>query len=404
MNRWIGQRKGHAGAMRRSWILLLAVLATACTNAPASLPSPPAAGSGLNVEQVAPGLEHVWDIGFLPTGELLVTERPARLKLLSSGQPGAQVTEIDADLSDVYVAGEGGLMGLVVHPDFASSRRFTTCQAHGDGGNPVDVRLVTWRLSDDGRSAQKVADLLTGLPLNPSGRHSGCRPAIASDGALLVGTGDTARPEVAQDRSKLGGKMLRIDLNTGEGLPDNPFADSADPNERRIASYGHRNIQGVAVRPGSNAVFIAEHGPDVDDEINILRLGGNYGWDPARGGTSDFYDESVPMTDLERFPDAVRPQWTSGDDTEAICGAAFLTGDRWGAHSGELAVVALRGSKLLLFALDGKGAVTGVRTPAELDGSHGRLRAARSGPDGALYVSTSNGEDDKVLRVTPATT
>jgi len=399
-------------------VLLTALAATACTDSPAQdLPSAPptvsapataaAQATALRADVVANGLQHGWDVGFLPDGSMLVTQRPGRLALVE-GTPGGPdgpvntVSTVAADFSDVLVTGEGGLMGMVVHPDFATSHLFTTCQTHQENGVAVDVRLVTWELSPDKRSAAKVRDLLTGLPVSAGGRHSGCRPQIAADGALLVGTGDTAEPDVAQDRHSLGGKVLRIDLNTGAPLPDNPFASSADPNEQRIYTYGHRNIQGVAVRPGTGQVFTAEHGPTFDDEVNLIRAGGNYGWDPSQGGTVDFYDESVPMTDLERFPDAVRPLWTSGEITEAICGAAFVSGPQWGPLDGRLAVVALKGQKMLLFTLDGSGAVTEVYLPPEFDDAYGRLRAVRSGPDGALYVTTSDGDDDKLLRVTPA--
>ncbi|MFD4192450.1 PQQ-dependent sugar dehydrogenase [Amycolatopsis thermoflava] len=396
--------------MRRIGAVLLAVLAvTACSSSPAQdLPSTPTTVAApttvsgqslaLKVDVVTGGLQHGWDVGFLPGGSILVTQRPGRLALVR----GTAVTQVQADFSDVWARGEGGLMGMVVHPDFAASRRFTTCQTHQEGGRAVDIRLVTWTLSADERSATKVRDLLTGLPVNQSGRHSGCRPEIAADGALLVGTGDTARPDVSQDRHSLGGKVLRIDLNTGAPLPDNPFISSADPNEQRIYSYGHRNIQGVAVRPGTGQIFTGEHGPTFDDEINLIRAGGNYGWDPSQGGTVDSYDEDVPMTDLQRFPDAVRPLWTSGDITEAICGAAFVSGPQWGALDGRLAVVALKGQKMLMFTVDQAGAVTEVYLPAEFDDTYGRLRAVRSGPDGALYVTTSDGNDDKLLRITPA--
>ncbi|WP_431924778.1 PQQ-dependent sugar dehydrogenase [Amycolatopsis tucumanensis] len=396
--------------MRRIGAVLLAVLAvTACSSSPAQdLPSTPATVAApttvsgqslaLKVDVVTGGLQHGWDVGFLPGGSMLVTQRPGRLALVR----GTAVTQVQADFSDVWARGEGGLMGMVVHPDFATSRRFTTCQTHQEGGRAVDVRLVTWTLSADERSATKVRDLLTGLPVNQSGRHSGCRPEIAADGALLVGTGDTARPDVSQDRHSLGGKVLRIDLNTGAPLPDNPFISSADPNEQRIYSFGHRNIQGVAVRPGTGQVFVGEHGPTFDDEINLIRAGGNYGWDPSQGGTVASYDEDVPMTDLQRFPDAVRPLWTSGDITEAICGATFVSGPQWGALDGRLAVVALKGQKMLMFTVDPAGAVTEVYLPAEFDDTYGRLRAVRSGPDGALYVTTSDGNDDKLLRITPA--
>lgn len=356
----------------------------------------------LVIETVTDELEHGWDVGFLPDGQVLVTERPARLTLLSTGREGADVTRVDADLSDVYVEGEGGLMGMVVHPDFDQDRLFTTCQTHQEDGQPVDVRLVTWRLSRDGASAERVRDLLTGLPLNPSGRHSGCRPAIGPDGALWVGTGDAAGPAVPQDLTSLGGKVLRLDLETGDPMPDNPFAGADDPDRRYVYSYGHRNVQGVAARPGTDQIITAEHGPDVNDEINLIQPGANYGWDPSQGGEVDWYDESVPMTDLERFPDAVPARWESGSTTQAICAATFLEGSDWGAWDGALVITALKGAKLLLLSLDGEGRVTEVAIPDATNGPYGRLRAARTGPDGALYVTTTNGADDQLLRITPS--
>ncbi|WP_260190362.1 PQQ-dependent sugar dehydrogenase [Actinophytocola gossypii] len=366
-----------------------------------STPSSTAEVPGLRVEEVARGMSHGWDIGFLPDGQVLVTQRPARIALLSSSEPGASVTEVDADLTDVFVQGEGGLMGMVVHPDFAESRRFTTCQTHMANGEPVDIRLVTWQLSDDGRSATRERDLLTGLPLT-GGRHSGCRPTIADDGSLIVGTGDTAVGSVPQDRTSLGGKVLRLNLETGEPMPDNPFIDSENQNERYLLSYGHRNIQGVAIRPGSGQIFTAEHGPDKNDEVNLIQPGGNYGWDPSQGGTVDGYDESVPMTDLERFPDAVPAKWQSGETTEAVCAATFLEGEQWGALNGALVVTALKGAKVILLTLAEAGDVDSVAIPPEIQDQFGRLRAARLGPDGNLYITTTNGQDDKLLRVTPA--
>jgi glucose/arabinose dehydrogenase len=357
--------------------------------------------TALDVEEVARGLVHGWDIGFLPDGRVLVSQRPAELALLSSARAGATVTRVQADLSDVMVRGEGGLLGLVVHPDFAVSREFTTCQNHMAGGEPVDIRLVTWRLSEDGARATRVKDLLTGLPTAAGGRHSGCRPTIGADGALLVGTGDTAGGRIPQDRTSLGGKVLRLDLSTGDPLPDNPFISSANANERLVYTYGHRNVQGVAVRPGSGQVVTAEHGPSSNDEVNLIRAGANYGWDPSRGGTTAGYDESVPMTDLTRYPDAVPAVWQSGETTQAVCAATFLSGAQWGPLDGALVVTALKGAKLLILTLDAAGTVAAVAIPPELNGPYGRLRAARLGPDGALYVTTTNGEDDRLLRVTP---
>ncbi|MFI6101061.1 PQQ-dependent sugar dehydrogenase [Lentzea sp. NPDC051213] len=358
--------------------LVLAVASCSSPEAGGNAPSTAAPPQGLKVEEVAAGFSHGWDVGFLPDGSMLVTERPGRIKLVRNGQ----VTPVEVDLPNLQVRGEGGLMGLVVHPD---GQRFTTCF-----NTTSDVRLVTYRLQ--GNRATKVKDLLTGLPSNSSGRHSGCRPTLAPDGTMFVATGDIARASNPQDRTSLGGKVLRIDPETGEGAKDNPFATSGNANERRIYSYGHRNVQGVVFRPGSGQAFSSEHGPDVDDEVNLLKAGANYGWDPSKGGTQGGYNENVPMTDLQRFPDAVPAVWSSGSTTEAICQAAF-----W---NGKLAITALKGTKLLLFTLDDAGKVQNVSIPDELNDKYGRLRAARTAPDGSLYITTSNGSDDKLLRLT----
>lgn len=382
-----------------------ALLFTACSSVdsqqqPATPHSERAPASGLSVQVLTDELEHGWDIGFLPDGSALVTQRPARIAIIPAG--GGQVQEVQADLDDVHVAGEGGLLGMVVHPDFATSREFTTCQTFAEDGRPIDVRLRTWRLDENGSSATQVKNLLTGLPVADSGRHSGCRPEIGPDGSLIVGTGDTARGDVAQDRTRLGGKTLRLNLKTGQPVADNPFIDATDSSERFVFTFGHRNVQGVAVRPGTDQIFTAEHGPDVDDEVNLLVAGANYGWDPAQGGSRGGYDESVPMTDTQRYPDAVSAVWSSGDPTEAISDAVFLEGKQWGEREGQLAVTALKGSKLILLTLNDDGGVTDVTIPDELNDTHGRLRAATLGPDGALYLSTSNGRNDKLLRVTTA--
>ncbi|MCP2259001.1 Glucose/arabinose dehydrogenase, beta-propeller fold [Streptoalloteichus tenebrarius] len=382
-------------------VVVAAVAVAGCSGSPGIASSEPRKGEGpLRVEVVASGLEHGWDLGFLPDGRVLVPQRPGRLAMLSGTGPGAEVSSVDAAFDDVYVEHETGLMGLLVHPDFATTREFTTCQSHRTStGEPEDVRLVTWRLAEDGRSAQRVKDpLLAGLPVNANGRHAGCRMELAQDGALLVGTGDAAFNGLAQDRSRLGGKVLRMNLRTGEPWPGNPWLDSPDPAERLALTYGHRNVQGVATRPGTEQVYVAEHGPRVDDEVNLVRPGGNYGWAPV--GDPGGYDEDVPMTDLGRFPDAVPALWSSRWPTEAVCDAEFLSGPDWGDLDGTLAVTTLKGSKLILLQLSPDGeAVRQVAMPAELNGTHGRLRAAQRGPDGALYLTTSNGQDDKVLRV-----
>lgn len=371
--------------------------ATASTSASPSVSRPSA--PALDVEVVASGLEHPWEIAFLPDGRALVTERGGRLVLLSGLRAGASVTRVHADLTSVGARGEGGLMGLALAPDFATSRIFVTCQTHAVAGALVDVRLVRWQLSADASRADRVQELVTGLPVAASGRHSGCRLTVAADGALIVGTGDSAQAALPQSKASLGGKTLRLNLLNGQPLADNPFASASGP-ERYVYTFGHRNVQGVAVQPGTGRLFAAEHGPSIDDEINLLRAGANYGWDPSRGGTRGGYDESVPMTDTTRFPEAVTALWSSGSPTEAVSGLTFLSGRAWGAWDGALAVAALKGSKVIVLTLASDGSVASTSVPAELT-QFGRLRAARQGPDGALYLTTSSGTDDRVLRVAP---
>ncbi|MBC9956110.1 sorbosone dehydrogenase family protein [Yimella sp. cx-51] len=351
----------------------------------------------LQVETIASGLTNPWDIAFLPNGKALVTQRDGALTLLSSLAPGARTTPVAASFDDLNARGEGGLMGLTLLPDFRTSRRFITCQTHQSS----DIRLVLWRLEPGEATATRIRDVVTGLPVASSGRHSGCRMLIGPDNMLYVGTGDAANAAAPQDRTSLGGKVLRIDPRTWQAPSDNPFASSGNPREQLVWTYGHRNVQGLAVQAGR--VYSAEHGPDKNDELNLLRKGANHGWDPRRGGQERDYDESVPMTDRERFPDAVPALWSSGDMTEAICAATFVEGRQWGAWEGALVVTALKGAKLMVLTLDGAGTkVTSVAVPRAVADKYGRLRAARQGPDGALYVTTSNGQDDKVLRIRPA--
>ncbi len=165
-----------------------------------------------------------------------------------------------------------------------------------------------------------------------SGRHGGCRLRFDGDGQLLIGTGDNAVGTNPQDLSTLAGKLLRVDPQTGQPSADNPFLELTDPTSHAIVGYGHRNVQGIAVQPGTGAVWTAEQGSQVDDEVNLATDGGNYGWDPVGQGE---YDESVPMTDPE-IPGAIAAVWSSGDPTIAVSGITFLDGEQWGAYDGLL--------------------------------------------------------------------
>jgi glucose/arabinose dehydrogenase len=200
-----------------------------------------------------------------------------------------------------------------------------------------------------------------------------------------------------QDRGTLAGKVLRIDPSTGRPAAGNPFDGGGA--EAYLWTYGHRNVQGLAVRPGTDQVYAVEQGTSRDDEVNLLRPGRNYGYDPDGAGGS--YDESVPMTD-PAIPGSVPAVWSSGDPTIATSGGTFLDGDQWGAYDGLLLVGVLKDTGVLALRLADDGALLEQFRLPELEDRYGRIRTVQQGGDGALYVTTDNGNvSDRILRVTP---
>ena len=275
-------------------------------------------------------------------------------------------------------------MAIVVDPNFRSNRRFYTCQGH----TGPEVQVIAWTIDASYTVATRVADpLVGGLPT--ASTHGGCRLRFGPQGNLWIATGDGRTGTVPQDLTSLGGKVLRVDATTGEPARGNPIASSL------VYTYGHRNVQGLARRPGTDQMWSVEHGPAEDDEINLLAAGRNYGWDPVPG-----YNQSVAMTDLVKFPGAVEARWSSGPVTLATSGGIFLEGAQWGVWEGRLAVATLKDSKLRIFEFGPDGALVSQVIVPELDGRYGRLRTPMMGPDGALYVTTSNGGgSDQILRI-----
>lgn len=334
----------------------------------------------LRASIVVEGLAHPWDVDFLPDRTLLFTERSGEISKLVDGE------KISIELpDDINPGGEGGMMGLAVDPDFAVTRFIFACFNTTAG----DIRVVRWMADQTVESLTNRQDIVSGIPAADSGRHSGCQIAFGPDDNLWVATGDAADDTTPQDPASLGGKILRVDRD-GKAA-----ADNVDSVEKRVYSFGHRNSQALAFyaakRDGSFGVSV-EHGPDRDDEINQLKPG-NFGWAPGPG-----YDESVPMTDTERFSGATQSIWSSGSRTIAPSGAAFVRGSSWGRLSDWLAVSVLKDKQLLLLNIS-NGSVNGTRTFFE--NTYGRLRAATLGPDSELYLSTDNGSNDAIIKVTP---
>ena len=343
----------------------------------------------LEVDDFITGLERPWDIAWLPNGTVLVTQRPGPLDVYVDGVDAAPTEIFLNDL--VSTGGEGGMMGLEVDPDFSENGYIYICLA-SNAGTGNDVRVVRLTMSrPSAGTVEDRTDIVTGIPHNDgsNGRHSGCRPRFGPDGYLWVGTGDAAFGSPPQDDDSLGGKVLRVD-RSGAAAPGNP-------DGQLWYSKGHRNVQGIAFRADGIGMS-AEHGPSIDDEVNALSAG-NFGWDPVNGDGSPGYNENVPMTDLEKYPDAIEAAWSTGSPTLALSGASFLEGRRWGNYDGVLAVAALRATHIHLLAVDNEGGATSLGRVVE---DQGRLRSPRQGPDGLLYVTTDRRNDgDRVIRITP---
>ncbi len=348
-----------------------------------------AAVPALSVRRQVRHLKIPWDVQQLPGKRLLITERSTpRLLLWRHGR----LRKVTFPRRHVWVAGETGLMSLAVDPEFSGNRRIYTCQGHRAHGHH-DIRVIAWRLNKRWTRVKRVRTLLTGLPTT-AGRHGGCRLLIARNGALLVGTGDAMTGTNPRNLNSLGGKVLRLDRDTGRPWPDNPWANAANHHRRYVLTFGHRNVQGLAER-ADGTLWSVEHGSYRDDEVNRLAAGGDYGWNPVPG-----YNESVPMTDQSLPGTQIAARWRSGRPTIATSGAAWVKGARWGALNGTLAVAALKGSRLVFIRFDEAGRLVSTRSPA-ITHRFGRLRSVTRARNGDLLVTTSNGTRDAVLRVAP---
>ncbi|GAB3885240.1 PQQ-dependent sugar dehydrogenase [Terrabacter terrigena] len=350
----------------------------------------------VRVTTMVSGLSNPWDLTWV--GGLMLYDVRAGQVWSKRGADSPRRVSISG-FPSIFAQSEGGLLGMVADPAATTNKRFYTCQSVRDSaGNPLDVRVLRWRLTSDTTAVSDGAPVVTGLPLT-SGRHSGCRLRFGGDGRLYVGTGDAAVGTNPQNLGSLGGKVLRVNWD-GSIPTDNPFY-SRGGNARYVWNYGHRNIQGLSLRPGTTELWSAEHGSDRDDEINLSVRGGNYGWDPVPG-----YNEATPMTDTTKFPSARRAMWSSGFPTVATSGATFVQGAAWGEWQGALAVGLLKGEGIYLMRFDPSPSPTPVARVIRLPGAQGfgRIRTVQTGPDGALWFTTSNGTNDRIVRVAPTST
>lgn len=347
-----------------------------------------AAAPTLAVSRVVGSLSVPWDVTWV--GSVMLFDQ--RAGGVWSKRGSAAPKKVSMPLPKIYAEGESGMLGLVADPKASANKYFYSCMAVAtSAGKAKDVEVWKWRLTSD-TSATKVKTLIAGIPLNSSGRHSGCKLRFRSSRMLYVGTGDSATGANPQNLKSLGGKVLRV-RSDGSIPKSNPFYAQGG-NARYVWTYGHRNVQGLAFRASAGQMWSVEHGTDRDDEVNLLARGGNYGWSPTPG-----YNEDRPMTDKQRFPKALNAKWSSGYPTVATSGATFLTGQRWGEWNGRLVVGLLKGQGVKVFTLNGNS-ITQEQTILT---DYGRIRTVQQGPDGLLYFTTSNGSGDGIYKVTPTT-
>jgi len=330
---------------------------------------------GVRVETVADNLTIPWSIDFAPDGRIFFTERIGDLRVIQDGQLLQPIMSLDV------AGGEGGLLGVVLDPDFEQNHYvylYLTYNEFFETKNKV-VRYVE---SENSLKEDKI--LLE--PFAGASYHDGGRLKFGPDGKLYITTGDAGNPELAQDLNSLGGKILRI--NSDGTIPDdNPWENSP------VYSIGHRNPQGIDWDESGNLVA-TEHGSFAHDEINLITPGTNYGWPDIIG------DET--MEGLQN------PILHTGDDTWAPSGAEFYSGEKIPQWSGKYFVATLRGSHLHMIDFDLQNNKV-VSHEKLFQNEFGRLRDVATGPDGFLYILTSNQDgrgtpqtnDDRILRIVP---
>ncbi len=374
--------------------LALPLALNACARpAPGAATVPPqtqASQAGdLRIETVATGLEHPWAVALLPDGRFLVTERPGRLRRISAD--GA-VSPPLAGVPEVFADGQGGLLDVVLDPDFARNQRIWLSYAEPGPDDTAGTAVATATLGDAALSDLRV--IYRQIPKLKGPNHFGSRIAFDGNGHVFISQGERNQKELAQDLEVLQGKLVRLNLD-GSLPADNPFADGVGVR-RAIWSYGHRNMQGMAVDPRTGRLWQSEHGPRGGDEINLPEAGKNYGWPVISDGMDYLTNRPYAETRGREAPGMERPYhvWAK---SPALSGMAFLAGHPDSAWNDSLLLGALAGQSLIRLSLDGDRIVAEERLLTDL---RHRIRDVRVAADGRVYVLT-DASDGQLLRLTP---
>lgn len=384
--------------MVRTSLALLTAGAVFAVAAPTSGQAPVmrSAYHDYRVVTVVDGLERPWSIAFLPGGDMLVTEKAGRLRIV---RDGALLPDPVPGVPEVISAGQGGLLDVVPHPDFAANRllylSYSKPKADSERGTTAVIR---------GRFEN---DRLTGIEevfeaVSEGRGHYGSRLAFDGNGHLFITVGDRQAPprgdleaHPAQDLSNHHGTLNRIHED-GRVPSDNPFVgqEGARPE---IWTYGHRNAQGLAIHPETGDVWITEHGPQGGDELNLIRPGLNYGWPVVGYGVNYTTGLAIHEGTMREGMEHPNHVWVP---SIGVSGLLFYTGDRFPEWRGSLFAGGMVGEQLARLTLDG-GRVVREETLAQ---DMGRIRDVRQGPDGLIYLAIDDrqGGPTPILRLEPA--
>jgi aldose sugar dehydrogenase len=349
------------------------------------------------VVTVVDGLEHPWSIGFLPGGDMLVTEQPGRLRIVRGGK---LLAEPVSGVPAVHYKGQGGLMDVVPHPDFAQNRllylSYSKPYPDGDGATTAVVR---GRFEND-----RLTDVQEIFAAVSRGRgHYGSRLAFTKERFLFITVGDRQVPprgeletHPAQDVSNHHGTVNRIH-DDGRIPADNPLVN-ADRARPEIWSYGHRNPQGLVVNPDTGDVWITEHGPQGGDELNLVLRGRNYGWPVVGYGVNYETGTAIHSGTIRAGMEDPVHVWVP---STGVSGLMLYSGDRFPGWKGNLFAGGLSGEEIARLTMDGQKVVIEETLLHRI----GRVRDVRQGPDGLIYVAidgNNRGDKTPVYRLEPA--
>ena len=344
------------------------------------------------VTTVTEGLENPWSLTFLPDGRMLVTERPGRLRLI--GADGILDPQPVRGLPPVAAVGQGGLLDVALHPDYARNGWIYLSYAgparEGERGQGTEVLRARLK----GKELKDIQVIFRMQPKSTTGHHFGSRLVFDRQGFLFITLGDRGEQDRAQRLDDHAGSVIRLH-DDGRVPTDNPFVGKPGAKPEKY-TLGNRNMQGAALHPVTGELWTHEHGPQGGDEINVMRAGRNYGWPVITYGRN--YGTGTPIGEGTAKPGMEQPllYWVP---SIAPSGMAFYTGKRCPNWQGNLFVGALAGQLLMRIELDGERIVKQERL---LKDRVGRIRDVRQGPDGLLYLLTDD-TNGRLLRLEPAT-